>query len=302
MPAAPLSPLPRPLRPLVLERSGVVSAEKSLALALAFAPLLYLGFIAASDGLGARPVSAAIHFTGLWTLRFLIASLAVTPLRRTFAWNKLILARRTIGLAALGYGLLHIGLFFVDQGAARAAQEIVLRVYLVIGAAALLMLLALGLTSTNAAIRRMGAQNWSRLHRLAYLAAALGTLHFFFQSKLDVTEPTVMAGILVYLLGYRVLLMGRGGATTAGLVALAGAAALATAGIEAAWYALATRVDPQLVLEANLSLDLGPRPMWWILAGGLLVAALAAVEARRRPQAIGRRTRSAARDPRSDAA
>jgi sulfoxide reductase heme-binding subunit YedZ len=272
------------VRPLLFERSGALSTEKAVALALAFAPLAYLSWIAASGGLGARPVSAAIHFTGLWALRFLVISLAVTPLRRAFSWNKLILARRTLGLAALGYALLHICLFFVDQGAARAVQEIVLRVYLVIGAVALAILLALGLTSTNAVIRRMGAQNWQRLHRLAYGAAVLGTVHFFFQSKLDVTEPALMAGALAYLFGFRLLVRGGDAATPARLALLAVLSALATAGMEAAWYGVATRVDPWLVLEANFSFDLGPRPLWWVLAGGLAVAALTAAEQRRRPR------------------
>lgn len=295
MPAASPSPLARLARPLLFERSGALSAEKTLALALAFAPLAYLSWTAANGGLGARPVSAAIHFTGLWALRFLVASLAVTPLRRTFGWSKLILARRTLGLAALGYALLHIGLFFVDQGAARAVQEIVLRVYLVIGAVALAILLALGLTSTNAAIRRMGAQGWSRLHRLAYGAAMLGTLHFFFQSKLDVTEPALMAGVLAYLLGFRLLFRSGTPVSAGRLALLATVSALATAAMEAAWYGLATRVDPALVLEANLSFDLGPRPLWWVLAGGLAVAAAAAIDARRRPHARpdGRRRRAA---------
>lgn len=281
------SPLARLARPLLYERSGALSAEKTVALALAFAPLAYLCWIAAAGGLGARPVSAAIHFTGLWALRFLVISLAVTPLRRTFSWNKLILARRTLGLAALGYALLHIALFFVDQGAARAVQEIVLRVYLVIGAVALAILLALGLTSTNAAIRRMGAQNWQRLHLLAYGAAVLGTVHFFFQSKLDVTEPALMAGVLAYLFGFRLVFRAGRPVSPGRLIALASASALATAGMEAAWYGLATRVDPALVLEANLSFDLGPRPLWWVLAGGLVVAVLTAAEQRRRPRNRG---------------
>lgn len=295
------------LRPLVFERSGRFSREKAGALVLALLPAVWLAVLAwqgppsaapvalgpgaggglagpgfagpafAAEGLGSRPVSAAIHFTGLWALRFLWLSLLVTPVQRLFDWPKLFFTRRILGLAALAYATLHLGLFVVDQGVAKATQEIVLRVYLVIGATALAVLLALGATSFNRAIRAMGQMRWKRLHRLVYPAAVLGVVHFFFQSKLDVTEPTLMAGALIWLFGCRLLLslVKRPGALA--LAGLAGASAVLTALAEMAWYGLMTRVDPWRVGEANFSFVLGPRPAWWVLAGGLAFAAAVAL-------------------------
>lgn len=277
------------LRPLFLERSGAFSPEKTFTLMGVFVPLAFLLMEAYGRQLGARPVTEAIHFTGLWALRFLIIGLAVTPLRRIFRWNKLILARRILGLAALGYGLIHLALFFVDQGAARAVQEIVLRFYLTIGAVALVGMMALGATSTNAAVRTMGAERWNRLQSLVYGIAILGVIHFFIQSKLDVTEPVLMAGVLTYLLLYRLSHRLWGEAGPMRLAALALASAVLTGAIEVAWYGLATRVDPWLVLEANASFDLGPRPLWWILAGGLALTGLSALDGRLRPKPQGRR-------------
>lgn len=280
------------LRPLFLERSGAFSPEKTFSLLAAFLPLAVLLEAAFAGSLGARPVTEAIHFSGLWALRFLLLSLAVTPVRRIFQWGKLILARRVLGLAALGYGLLHLSLFFVDQGVARAAQEIVLRFYLAIGAVALALLLALGVTSTNGMIRRLGAVRWSRLHSLAYGIAVLGVIHFFIQSKLDVTEPVLMAGVLVFLLAYRIVFRLAGEVGPLRLLGVVALSALLTAAIEVAWYGLATRVNPWLVLEANVSFALGPRPMWWILGGGLALVVLAQLSGRLRP--AGRRARRAA--------
>lgn len=265
------------------ERSGRFSPEKTIALIGAFVPLAWLGAIAFEGALGARPVTEAIHFTGLWALRFLILSLAVTPVRRLFFWPKLILARRTLGLAALGYALLHLALFFIDQGAARAAQEIVLRFYLTMGAVGIVLLVALGATSFDAAIRRLGGKRWNALHASVYAIAVLAVAHFFFQSKLDVTEPVLMGGVLIFLFAYRIAFHYRRAVTPLGLAALAAGSSLLTALLEVAWYGLATRVDPWLVAEANLGFDLGPRPMWWVLALGLAAALAAALRQRLAP-------------------
>lgn len=269
------------------ERSGAFSAEKTGALLLAVTPAVWLAAVALGGDLGARPWTEAIHFTGLWALRFLVLSLAVTPLRLVLQWPKLFFARRTLGLAALAYAVAHLALFIVDQGALRAAQEIVLRTYLAIGMLAVALLLVLGATSYDGAIRRLGARRWARLHQAVYLIAVLATLHFFIQSKLDVTEPVLMTGALVLLFLYRIAARLAGRVTPLRLAGLAVVGAGLTGGLEVVWYGVGTRVDPWLVAAANLSLDLGPRPVWWVLAGGLALAALAAV--RGTPARSGRR-------------
>ena len=178
----------------------------------------------------------------------------------------------------------------MDQGLIRALGEVALRFYLLIGAVALAGLVVLGATSFNAAIKRMGAARWNRLHSAVYPIAVLAGLHFFFQSKLDVSQPVVMAGLLVLLFAERLAFRWRGAVTPAGFAGLALAAALATVLIETAWYDLATRVNPWRVLEANVTFVLGPSPAWWVLAIGLLTAGLAAL---RRGLAPGRGRRPA---------
>lgn len=262
--------------PLFHERSGVFSREKTGFLILAVAPAGWLAWLSLSGGLGARPWTEAIHFTGLWAIRFLVLTLAITPLRRLFAAPKLFFGRRILGLAALGYALAHLLLFIIDQGAARALSEIALRVYLTLGAVAVVLLVALGATSTDGAIRRLGARRWNLLHRAIYGIALLAAIHFFIQSKLDVTEPVLVSGALLLLGLYRIAFKIRGQVGPLLFAGLSAAAAVLTAGVEVAWYGLATRVDPWLVAQANWSFDIGPRPAWWVLASGLTVALLTA--------------------------
>ena len=210
--------------------------------------------------LGARPVLEMIHNTGLWTIRFLLISLAVTPLRAALDWPRLLLVRRMLGVTAMVYGLLHLTLYVLDQkwSLGVVASEIVHRFYLTIGFIALLALIGLGATSTDAATRRMGRW-WKRLHRLAYPAAVLAVLHYFIQSKANVSEPVFVAGLYVWLLLWRAMPVGwqRRVAVYPALAALAGCAA---AGIEFAWYDIATHISAWRVLGANETLAFGPRP------------------------------------------
>lgn len=229
---------------------------------------------AALSGLGARPINEAIHQTGDWAIRFIAITLAVTPLRRIANWPRLIMVRRMLGLAALGYALLHLLLYTVDMDwdVPKVASEIVLRIYLTIGFVAVLGLAALGATSTDGAIRRL-RQNWNRLHKAIYAIAALGALHFFMQSKIDVSRATLMAGFFVLLFGYRIAhKLGFRLASPVVLAIVAVISGLATAGLEYAWYALATGVPAGRVLAANLDFSYSIRPAWWIVFTGLAVA------------------------------
>ena len=172
---------------------------------------------------------------GDWTIYFLLVTLAITPARRLFDWSKLILIRRIVGLTALAYILVHLGLYIVDSrlDLGFVAREIVLRIYLTIGFAAILGLVALGVTSTDGMIRRMGGKAWNRLHALIYVIAPLAILHYYLQSKIDVTQPVLMSGFYFWLMGYR--LMARCGYKQGAipLVLLTVAAALLTALTEA---------------------------------------------------------------------
>lgn len=166
-------------------------------------PLVWLVQAAVTGGLGVDPVKAVEHDLGLWALRLLMASLAVTPLRRLGL--NLLRQRRALGLLAFSYGILHlVAWLWLDMGLrlGQVAEDIVKRPYIIAGMLALLAMLPLALTSTKAAIRRMG-RNWNRLHRLAYAALALGVLHFILLSRVWTIELLVYVAIGTVLLGFR---------------------------------------------------------------------------------------------------
>jgi len=261
--------------PFLRERSGRWSPVKVVAFAGAVLPALWIAFQAISGDLGPRPITEAIHQGGDWTLRLLFITLAVTPAQRLLRFPRLGLARRTLGVGCAAYGILHISLYILDQhfDLIKVASEIVLRIYLTIGALALTGLIALAATSTDAAVRRLGAQRWHALHRCAYAIAPLAAVHFFIQSKLNIYEPTLMAGFLVWLLGYRVCLRLNGEVTPLHLVFLACAGALITAVGEAAIYMFTSGVDARRVLLAHLDPGMEVRPAWWVLLTGLAIAA-----------------------------
>lgn len=274
------------------DRTGAFSPFKTIVLAALVLPALLLAEAAWTASLGPRPWQAATRDAGTWTIRLLLLSLAVTPARQVLRQARIAEVRRMIGVACFAYAVLHLTLYAGDLAFdwLKVASEILRRVYLTIGFVALLGLAALAGTSTDGALRRLGGSRWRRLHRLAYPIAALALVHFTLQSKADVTEPMLMAGLYVWLMGYR-LMAPEGGAP--GLIAslgLALAAALATAGIEFAWYGLATGVDPWRVLAANLDVTFGLRPALWVGIAGLGAVALRAL-----PRSRPRRRRAANR-------
>ena len=263
--------------PFLRERSGRWSPVKIVAFAASIAPALWIAYQAATDDLGARPVTEAIHQAGDWALRFLFITLAITPAQRILHYPRIILARRTLGVASASYALLHLSLYILDQhfDLFKVASEIVLRIYLLIGALALTGLIALASTSTDAAISRLGSARWNLFHRLVYGIAVLAAVHFFIQSKLNIYQPVLMAGFLVWLLAYRGLFRRYGEVTPLALLLLAVAAAGVTAVGEALIYMFTSGVDSRRVLLAHFDVDAEVRPAWWVLAAGLAVAALA---------------------------
>jgi sulfoxide reductase heme-binding subunit YedZ len=256
------------------DRRGRLIRLKAAVFATLFIPGLLTAIWLASGQLGSRPLNEAIHQIGLWTIRWLLIALAITPCARLFNMPQLLLVRRMIGVAALAYGILHLTLYTIDQKFAllTVASEIARRFYLTIGFVALLGLAALGATSTDKAMRSMG-RNWKRLHRLSYPIAVLALLHYFIQSKANVSEPVFVAGLYVWLMLWRVLpqeLQRR----FLPYPVLAVVAGVATAGIEFAWYGLATRINPWRVLGASETLHFGLRPAHYVLLCGLAVALL----------------------------
>ncbi len=236
-------------------------------------PGCWIAGLALGGGLGARPIKEAINLTGDWSIYLLLVTLAVTPARHILAAPRLLLARRPLGLAAFGYAAAHLVLYAVDLDLdlARVASEIVLRTYLTIGTLALAGLAALAATSWDGAVRRLGPARWRQLHRLVYACALLSVVHFLLRSPTDTFAPMLLAGLLAWLAGYR-LLRRHGGVGPDRLVALAVATAALTAFAETAWHATATGIDPWRILAAHLDLGFGLRPAWWVLIAGALAA------------------------------
>ncbi len=252
------------------DRHGRLLRLKAIVLALLVVPGALYAFWLTSDQLGGRPVMEAIHGTGLWAIRFLLISLAITPFARALDWPSLLLVRRSVGVAAACYAAAHLSLYVVDQNFRLliVMKEIALRFYLTIGFVTLLVLLALAVTSTDDWVKNLGP-NWKRLHRLAYPFGAVALLHFYIQSKSNVSEPVFVSGLFIWLMAWRALperWRRKQGLTY--IIALYGGLAvvssLATAGLETAWYGLTTRINPWRVLYANEAIARGLRPAHWV--------------------------------------
>lgn len=181
---------------------------KPIVVVLALMPLASLvlrAFAVSGLTLGANPVEELLHQLGRWGLKFLLLTLAVTPVRRWTGWNWLIRYRRMLGLFAFFYILLHFIVYaWLDQGLDITAigEDILKRPYITLGVAALLMLIPLAITSTKGMMRRLG-RRWQKLHQLIYVIAVLGVWHFYWQVKLDTLDASVYALILAILLGTR---------------------------------------------------------------------------------------------------
>ena len=157
--------------------------------------------------LGADPVRTLIHECGIWTLRLLWLTLLITPLRELTGLNDLLRLRRMLGLFAFFYALLHMAAWvWLDQGldGAVIVSEVIKRPYLALGMTAVLLMVPLAVTSTNAMMRRL-RKRWLVLHRLIYVIALLGIWHFWWQVKKDIRDPLVYALLLALLLGYRLV-------------------------------------------------------------------------------------------------
>ena len=265
------------------DESGRFAPLKLLVLVALCVPAALVAWRFQAHVLGADPLNAAIHEIGNWTIKLIFLALAVTPARRILDWPRVLTLRRMIGVAAFCYAAVHLSLFALDHrfDVVKIATEIALRFYLTIGFTALVILAALAATSTDGMMRRLG-RRWRPLHRLVYLAALLAVVHFFIQTKADVDEPWVMAGLYAWLMLYRTAAWRRGSDRRVPLWAIALLAPLAgglTALGEAIYYWIKLGVDPVRVLGADLSLATGLRPAWVVLAITLGLSAAGALRA-----------------------
>lgn len=192
-----MSPLPRWLKPLLF--------------LLCLLPLARLGWLGLSMGLGANPIEFITRSTGTWTLVFLLITLSVTPLRRLTGRNELIRFRRMLGLFAFFYACLHFTTYiWLDQffDLQAIVKDVFKRPFITLGFASFLLLIPLALTSTHAMQRRL-KRRWQQLHRLVYLIAIGGVVHYWWLVKKDITQPLIYALLLAVLLGFRVIYVWR---------------------------------------------------------------------------------------------
>ncbi|MBI3941366.1 MAG: sulfoxide reductase heme-binding subunit YedZ [Acidobacteria bacterium] len=179
---------------------------KVLVFMLCLAPLATLAWRGLQDKLGANPVENITHFTGDWTLTLLLVTLAITPARKLLKQPVLIRFRRMVGLFAFFYGCLHFTTYlWLDKffDLPEMLKDIAIRRFITIGFAGFVLLIPLAVTSTAGWVQRLGGKYWQRLHRLVYLSATAGVVHYYWLVKSDITKPVRYGVILAVLIGYR---------------------------------------------------------------------------------------------------
>jgi sulfoxide reductase heme-binding subunit YedZ len=174
----------------------------------ALLPAARTGWLAFHDGLGPNPIAEVLNRLGLWTLILLLATLACTPVKILTGWAFPLRLRRMLGLEAFLYAFLHFGTYlgidqFFDFG--EIWKDIVKRKFITVGFLAFVLLIPLAVTSTNGMVRRLGFPRWKRLHRLIYVIASLGIVHFVWRVKSDLRQPLLYATVLAALLLVRVV-------------------------------------------------------------------------------------------------
>ncbi len=277
------------------DRRGRISALRIAALALLLLPLAKALIDGDAIAHGARPLNDLIHRAGFWALVFLGVTLAVTPFRSIARYGHLIEVRRMLGVGTFCYIAAHLTLYVVDQryDLGKVVHEITHRVYLIIGGIAWLGLATLAATSTDGMMRRLGGMRWRRLHQVVYAIALLALIHYFQQTKADVTVPTFAASLFVWLAGYRVTAWWQDTSelSSLSLLALAIMVSVLTFVGEAIGVGIAFHVSPLRVLDAAFDFVAGIRPGWQVLGAGLVVVVLDTVRARwsnrtARPRAV----------------
>jgi len=198
-----------------------VKFHKVLISVNALIPLAFLAYDGYRGALGANPIEFFLRTTGVLTLVFLLITLLITPLRKTFGWNALIKFRRMLGLYSFFYACVHLvtySIFDKSLDIAAIVGDVWQRPFIAVGMLAFLMLVPLAVTSTNGMVKRLGGKNWARLHKLSYLIAVLGVIHFWMIVKSDVFYPALFGLVLAIVLGFR-LITGYAGKTGSPVVA-----------------------------------------------------------------------------------
>jgi methionine sulfoxide reductase heme-binding subunit len=268
------------------DKSGRFSALKAATFALMFAPALWLAYQVWAGTFGRGPLGGMTYWSGVWATALLLLALAVTPLATLFRWRRLILVRRMIGLTALVYSLAHLVIYFALRywDFAYIGREIVTRLSLIVAVSSTAGLIALGMISSDAAIRRLGAAKWQRLQNNVYLFTALAVIHYLLSPSVY-SDQYLLSGIFVWLMGWRVLKRrGRSGDITALLLLTIGSS-LFTALFEAFWVWAYYDFEAMFALENNFTLAFGVSPAFKVLIAGTAIALGTAARRRFAPAA-----------------
>ncbi len=266
------------------DKRGRLSILRIATLALLLFPLAKALVDAHAILHGARPINELIHRAGFWALIFLGVTLAVTPFRSIARYGNLVDVRRMLGVGTFCYIAAHLFLYIDDKmfDLGMVVHEITHRWYLIIGGTAWLGLAVLAITSTDGMTRRLGGLRWRRLHQIVYGIALLALIHYFQQTKADVTVPVFAAGLFGWLISYRVLAwwQGKSQLSTFSLFGLTIVVSALTFFGEAIGIGIAFGVSPMRVLGAAFDIRAGIRPGWEVLAAGLAVVVLDFVRSR----------------------
>jgi len=258
------------------DRKREFSWLKASTFGLMFAPAIWLLYQVETEQFGPVPLGGMTYWSGLWATALLLLALAITPAMTILRWSRLIIVRRMIGVTALAYTIAHIIIYFALRfwNFASIAHEMVTRISLILAIIATIGLIALGATSLDAAIARMGTKGWNRLHNTVYAITALALVHYLLSPD-SYPEQFLTSGMFFWLMVWR-LLNRRGLGTDARTLAmLAVASSLFAAVLEAGWLLAYHGYEPIWTLHNNLTLDLGVPPAWQLLGLGLLIAAAA---------------------------
>ncbi len=266
------------------DRQRQFSALKAAGFVLVLVPAIRLAYQLGTGEFGIYPLwlGGLTYWSGVWATAILLMALAVTPALTIFRWSSLIDVRRMIGVAALLYTIAHIIVYFALRfwNLAVIAKEMATSFSLIVATLSTIGLIALGATSVDVAILRMGTKNWQRLHNAVYAIAALALLHVLV-SRGTYPEQYLLSGMFFWLMTWRVLDRYGQGTDAKALAILAVGSCLFTALLEVGWIWARRGYAPSETLSNNFTLDYGIPPAWQILGFGLLIALASAWQALR---------------------
>ena len=255
------------------DREHGFSWLKASTFTLMFVPAIWLVYQVGTEQFGPVPLGGMTYWSGLWATALLMLALAITPVLTLSRWGRLIIVRRMIGVTALAYAIAHIIIYFALRfwNFASIAHEMATRLSLILAILATMGLIALGATSLDAAVRRLGAKGWQRLHNAIYVISALALIHYLLSPDIY-PEQYLMSGIFFWLMVWRVLNRRGQGANAGVLALLAVASCLFTALLEAGWIWAYHGYEMSEILGVYFTLALGIPAALQILALGLLIA------------------------------